>query len=61
MWIEILYALGVLAGSIVTPFAGVWIEIDVALLSGNNGNNVTPFAGVWIEILNWQRKKSLRS
>ena len=26
-WIEILYALGVRAGSMVAPFAGAWIEI----------------------------------
>ena len=33
----------------VTPFAGVWIEIDM----GKNAylfNTVTPFAGVWIEM-----------
>ena len=34
----------------VTPFAGVWIEIIA--LGGILGNAVvTPFAGVWIEIV----------
>ena len=33
----------------VTPFAGVWIEINVSLpLTGYS--SVTPFAGVWIEM-----------
>ena len=34
----------------VTPFAGVWIEIDH---TGNNkwDDAVTPFAGVWIEMV----------
>ena len=35
---------------LVTPYAGVWIEIstvDMSLLF----NIVTPYAGVWIEIL----------
>ncbi len=35
---------------IVTPFAGVWIEI-LANGSQNKEKGVTPFAGVWIEIL----------
>ena len=33
----------------VTPFAGVWIEIDYDGVSGDS-SGVTPFAGVWIEI-----------
>ena len=33
----------------VTPFVGVWIEIQ-KLLRTNQGNMVTPFVGVWIEI-----------
>ena len=33
----------------VTPFAGVWIEIDAYAENGSE-NMVTPFAGVWIEI-----------
>ena len=35
---------------IVTPFAGVWIEIGITWLVVNPGK-VTPFAGVWIEIV----------
>ena len=35
----------------VTPFAGVWIEIDIYLLPSDSPP-VTPFAGVWIEMLN---------
>ncbi len=34
---------------IVTPFAGVWIEIPLCGL-GSTDVKVTPFAGVWIEI-----------
>ena len=34
----------------VTPFAGVWIEIDVTEIPRPD-NAVTPFAGVWIEML----------
>ena len=39
-----------LESGLVTPFAGVWIEIDFV---GSLGMiiGVTPFAGVWIEIL----------
>ena len=35
--------------ALVTPFAGVWIEIED---TGHHysANSVTPFAGVWIEI-----------
>ena len=33
----------------VTPFVGVWIEIDVCPKCGGTGW-VTPFVGVWIEI-----------
>ena len=35
----------------VTPFAGVWIEIEARLIK-KEANIVTPFAGVWIEIQN---------
>ena len=35
---------------LVTPFAGVWIEINLPDHL-NNLFPVTPFAGVWIEIL----------
>ena len=34
----------------VTPFAGVWIEIVVRVISVGS-YIVTPFAGVWIEII----------
>ena len=34
----------------VTPFAGVWIEIN-SVIDGDRIIIVTPFAGVWIEIL----------
>ena len=34
---------------LVTPFAGVWIEIQKLNTSIKN-MTVTPFAGVWIEI-----------
>ena len=34
----------------VTPFAGVWIEIPLAVCQ-SCPTFVTPFAGVWIEIL----------
>ena len=34
---------------LVTPYAGVWIEIVVADME-DRGVCVTPYAGVWIEI-----------
>ena len=34
---------------LVTPYAGVWIEIFVVLILKRR-SNVTPYAGVWIEI-----------
>ena len=34
----------------VTPFAGVWIEIRL-LHRSIHQEEVTPFAGVWIEII----------
>ena len=37
-------------GIAVTPFAGVWIEIDYENFI-NHFYTVTPFAGVWIEII----------
>ena len=33
----------------VTPFAGVWIEISLTMSSVEE-IDVTPFAGVWIEM-----------
>ena len=35
---------------IVTPFAGVWIEIQLCCIA-RAIHPVTPFAGVWIEII----------
>ena len=40
-------------GSPVTPFTGVWIEIQM-LLRNDAGTIVTPFTGVWIE-MRWRR------
>ena len=40
---------GILGSVDVTPFAGVWIEIN-SLLILDISVDVTPFAGVWIEI-----------
>ena len=37
-------------GVLVTPFAGVWIEINMTDIQ-NAYQGVTPFAGVWIEIV----------
>ena len=38
------------APGLVTPLAGVWIEISIR--SGKRSNlSVTPLAGVWIEII----------
>ena len=34
---------------VVTPYAGVWIEISGSMSSGSM-SSVTPYAGVWIEI-----------
>ena len=39
---------------IVTPFAGVWIEISVENIKKGNFK-VTPFAGVWIEICKMEK------
>ena len=50
MWIEISKLVMDGFNGMVTPFAGVWIEI--ALYSpASSLINVTPFAGVWIEIV----------
>ena len=38
----------------VTPFVGVWIEIN-ALLNLIGSSGVTPFVGVWIEIKAFKR------
>ena len=35
---------------LVTPFAGVWIEI-AGIIRISHPRIVTPFAGVWIEIV----------
>ena len=37
----------------VTPFAGVWIEIAVRKREYRGWTGVTPFAGVWIEMNAW--------
>ncbi len=37
-------------GRLVTPFAGVWIEIEKFKAMSLDERMVTPFAGVWIEI-----------
>ena len=42
----------------VTPFAGVWIEIQAHVINGRFGK-VTPFAGVWIEIAERERLKAI--
>ena len=34
----------------VTPFVGVWIEIECQLCKQRGIYTVTPFVGVWIEI-----------
>ena len=34
----------------VTPYGGVWIEIDLAIIDPPYGI-VTPYGGVWIEII----------
>ena len=41
----------------VTPYAGVWIEINVPLITLLH-TAVTPYAGVWIEIARKNRKNS---
>ncbi len=38
-----------LAKTIVTPLAGVWIEMNLQTAIGDT-TTVTPLAGVWIEI-----------
>ena len=45
--------------SVVTPFAGVWIEI-FAHLSTICQPVVTPFAGVWIEMIRKDRYTQTR-
>ena len=49
MWIEINQASKAASLSVVTPLAGVWIEIPGGYQYPPPGN-VTPLAGVWIEI-----------
>ena len=36
--------------SLVTPLAGVWIEIMLRIILTLQRTSVTPLAGVWIEI-----------
>ena len=52
MWIEINGTHLKFDKGIVTPFAGVWIEIHLTEKYCQQLNGVTPFAGVWIEIIN---------
>ena len=42
--------------NLVTPFAGVWIEI-VYSKHGSKNHSVTPFAGVWIGILSRRKRR----
>ena len=49
MWIEIYQENRGKHPLVVTPFAGVWIEIAVRI-TVFSVYVVTPFAGVWIEI-----------
>ena len=51
MWIEIEEIDRLLEQGVVTPYAGVWIEMIKKPL-GNGSQIVTPYAGVWIEISN---------
>ena len=50
MWIEILQLEGVEKVILVTPLAGVWIEILLRRGRPPERSLVTPLAGVWIEI-----------
>ena len=49
MWIEIVTSAFYKIRIIVTPFAGVWIEM-LFDIGKNPVGIVTPFAGVWIEM-----------
>ena len=49
----------VLFEGIVTPFAGVWIEIPTRA-EGSARCSVTPFAGVWIEITSAIARRGVR-
>ena len=49
MWIEIVGPVVPVLIFLVTPFAGVWIEID-GTGKDRTRQEVTPFAGVWIEM-----------
>ena len=49
MWIEIGKSVDTAQNYIVTPYAGVWIEISLLNPFSISGN-VTPYAGVWIEM-----------
>ena len=51
MWIEIYFIGTIYHTDIVTPLAGVWIEILDELQRMRRALAVTPLAGVWIEIL----------
>ena len=50
MWIEIYQPAKVYPVRVVTPFAGVWIEMPI-IWCNCVLERVTPFAGVWIEII----------
>ena len=54
MWIEIQEELEDAWNAIVTPYAGVWIEISLYALRCIPAQ-VTPYAGVWIEIVKNQK------
>ena len=43
--------------AVVTPFAGVWIEIRM-VLNFIKTTVVTPFAGVWIEMMQYPLKQA---
>ena len=54
VWIEIAKYLDHIQIFFVTPFMGVWIEINMNTKYEEIVNVVTPFMGVWIEIItNW--------
>ena len=58
MWIEITTRISFFTVSVVTPYAGVWIEIYASDMRPHP-QNVTPYAGVWIEMKNGKGMYSL--
>ena len=50
MWIEIQFSVFLKLLYLVTPYAGVWIEIFLPPYKITRRVYVTPYAGVWIEI-----------